>query len=77
MTLDELTMIARRAYICATGPTSRADFKVAILTVLDAVERECVPQNFVADPASHHYDYEAGYNYCRAEILRRLTEMRK
>ena len=74
MTLDELTMIARRAYICATGPTSRADFKVAVLAVLEAVERECVPQNFVADPK---LDYEVGYNYCRAEMLRRLTEMRK
>jgi hypothetical protein len=74
MTLDELTMIARRAYEDSNGETRQDDFKAAILTVLDAVERECVPQNFVADPK---LDYEVGYNYCRAEMLRRLTEMRK
>lgn len=73
MTLDELTMIARRAYEDSNGETLQDDFKAAILTVLDAVERECVPQNFVAGPI----DVVVGYNYCRAEMLRRLTEMRK
>lgn len=78
MTLDDLVRIAWNTY--DNQHTEWDAMRAAVLTVLDVVERECVPDELPILPGVKYMPpplRRFGYNECRAEVLRRLAEMKR
>ena len=74
MTLDDLVRIAWDAY--DNQHTEWDAMRSAVLAVLDAVERECVPPE-AESQTFNNFERMDAWNDCRNQMLDRLAEMRK